>query len=222
MKKSSTPKFTTNTSFVPSMCIHRSIFFIFIEKSMLGDFFSTGKIFFHDFRFSFPLESSFPRRIPGSALITFVSQCAFSPRQWLKRLQFPRGVQAVWQTTLSARHAITSPCHAQSRSAEYKDFYFSYFIIIIILVIIIIFFFSFFFLLLPLSLLILCICVPLCLSVCLSVCLPLPPSPFFFYSLSLSLSPSLPPSPLPTVVFPNPRAISLHIHDYPQDSSRHL
>ena len=32
MKKSSTPIFMMNISFVPSICIHRSIIFIFIEK----------------------------------------------------------------------------------------------------------------------------------------------------------------------------------------------
>ena len=40
MKKHSTLKFMTNISFVPSVCIHRSIILIFLEKkSMLVDFF---------------------------------------------------------------------------------------------------------------------------------------------------------------------------------------
>ena len=65
LKKHSTLKFKTNISFVPSICTHRSIILIFIE-SMLVDFFSTEKIFFRDFRFSFLQESSFPRRIPGA------------------------------------------------------------------------------------------------------------------------------------------------------------
>ena len=41
----------TNISFVPSIYIHRSIILIFIEKSMLVDFFSTENIFFHNFHF---------------------------------------------------------------------------------------------------------------------------------------------------------------------------
>ena len=54
MKKSSTLKFITNISFVPSICIHRSIILIFIEKSMLADFFPHGKKYFpviFDFHF---------------------------------------------------------------------------------------------------------------------------------------------------------------------------
>ena len=54
MKKSSTLKFMTNISFVPSICIHRFIVFIFIEKkSMLVDLFSMEKIFFREFDFNF-------------------------------------------------------------------------------------------------------------------------------------------------------------------------
>ena len=45
--------------FVPSICIHRSIILIFIEKSMLVYFVPTEDIFSSDFRFSFPWESSF-------------------------------------------------------------------------------------------------------------------------------------------------------------------
>ena len=55
-----------NVSFVPSICIHRSIILIFTEKSMLVDFFPPQKISFSDdFLFSFPRESSFPQWIPG-------------------------------------------------------------------------------------------------------------------------------------------------------------
>ena len=39
LKKCSTLKFMMNISFVPSICIHRSIILIFKEKSMLADFF---------------------------------------------------------------------------------------------------------------------------------------------------------------------------------------
>ena len=60
MKKSSTLKFIMNISFLTSICIHRSIIFIFIGKKVcLSIFFQTENIFSHDFRFSFPRESSF-------------------------------------------------------------------------------------------------------------------------------------------------------------------
>ena len=50
MKKSSTLKFMMNISFEPSVCIHRSIILIFIEKSMLVNFFFfSRKIFFPRF-----------------------------------------------------------------------------------------------------------------------------------------------------------------------------
>ena len=55
MKKSSTLKFMTNISFVPSIYIQRSITLIFIEKKYACRvFLSTENIFFHDFPFSFP------------------------------------------------------------------------------------------------------------------------------------------------------------------------
>ena len=67
LKKSSTLKFIMNISFVPSVCIHRPIIFIFIEKKYACRFFSLGNILFCDSRFSFLRESSFPWWIPGSA-----------------------------------------------------------------------------------------------------------------------------------------------------------
>ena len=45
VKKCSTLKFMTNISFVPSVCIHRSIILIFIEKKYACRFFSTKKKF---------------------------------------------------------------------------------------------------------------------------------------------------------------------------------
>ena len=45
LKNCSTLKFMTNISFVPSICLHKSIIFIFIEKSMLLDFFHRKCIF---------------------------------------------------------------------------------------------------------------------------------------------------------------------------------
>ena len=67
LKKSSTLKFIMNITFLPSICIHRSMILIFIEKKcMLVDFFAMENILFHNFRYSFLRESSFPRRIPGS------------------------------------------------------------------------------------------------------------------------------------------------------------
>ena len=45
LKKSSTLRFMTNISFVPSKCIHRPITLIFIEKNMLVDFFHGKYIF---------------------------------------------------------------------------------------------------------------------------------------------------------------------------------
>ena len=68
LKKYSTLKFIMNISFVPSMCIHRSIILIFIQKKYPCRFFYPRKIFFRDFRFSFPQKSLFLRRIPGSVL----------------------------------------------------------------------------------------------------------------------------------------------------------
>ena len=68
LKKSSTPKFIMNISFVPSICIHRSIILIFTEKTYACPFFFPQTIFFRDIRFSFLRESSFQRRIPGSDL----------------------------------------------------------------------------------------------------------------------------------------------------------
>ena len=41
MKKSSTLMFMMNISFVPSICIHRSIIFIFIEKKISTHFLTT-------------------------------------------------------------------------------------------------------------------------------------------------------------------------------------
>ena len=59
-----------NICFLPSICIHTSINFIFIETSMLVDFFPPRKIFFpQNFLFSFLRESSFLPRIPGSVCI---------------------------------------------------------------------------------------------------------------------------------------------------------
>ena len=57
-----------NVSFVPSICIHRSIILTFIEKKevCLSIFFPAENIFFQQFLFSFPQETSFPRQIPGS------------------------------------------------------------------------------------------------------------------------------------------------------------
>ena len=69
LKKCSTLKFTMNISFVPSVCIHRSIILIFIEKKYTCRFFPPMEnIFFRDFPFSFPQESLFLWRIPGSAI----------------------------------------------------------------------------------------------------------------------------------------------------------
>ena len=46
LRKSSTLKFMTNNSFVPSICIHRSIILIFIQKtSILVDFFPRKILF---------------------------------------------------------------------------------------------------------------------------------------------------------------------------------
>ena len=74
-----------NVSFLPSICIHRSIISTFIEKkSMLVNFFLHGKFFFlHDFRFSFPCESSFPWRTPGYVfcLLLFLVSSDFLPCQ---------------------------------------------------------------------------------------------------------------------------------------------
>ena len=53
-------------SFLPSICIHRSIILIFIEKKYACRFFPTENILFRDFQFTFLRESSFPQRIPGS------------------------------------------------------------------------------------------------------------------------------------------------------------
>ena len=53
LKKCSTLKFITNISFVPPICIHRSIILIFIEKSMLVNFFSWKKYFSMIFYFHF-------------------------------------------------------------------------------------------------------------------------------------------------------------------------
>ena len=61
LKKSSTLKFILNISFLTSICIHRSIILIFIGKKVcLLIFFQWKIFFFHDFRFSFLRESSFP------------------------------------------------------------------------------------------------------------------------------------------------------------------
>ena len=71
LKKSITPKCIMYISFVLSICIHRSVILIFIEKKYACQgFFSMVNIFFRNFWFSFPRESSFPRRIPGSDLYT--------------------------------------------------------------------------------------------------------------------------------------------------------
>ena len=45
LKKSSTLKFIMSISFVPSICIHRSITLIVFEESVLVDFFRMENIF---------------------------------------------------------------------------------------------------------------------------------------------------------------------------------
>ena len=85
LKISSTLKFTMNISFVPSICIYRSIILIFIEKGMLIDFFPTENVFFRDFQLSFPRESSFLWRIPGSGY----------EKIWLKSLFIMSHVEVV-------------------------------------------------------------------------------------------------------------------------------
>ena len=79
LKKCSTLKFMPKNSFVPSICLHWSIILIFIEKKYACRFFSMENIFFHDFRFSFPWESSFPWWILGSeSTSTFISYLAIT------------------------------------------------------------------------------------------------------------------------------------------------
>ena len=52
---------------------------------MLVDFFPTDNIFFRDFLFSFPQESSFPWRIPGSDKLNLKkSQAVQLPKQLIK------------------------------------------------------------------------------------------------------------------------------------------
>ena len=51
LKKCSTLKFMINISNVPSICIHRSIILIFIEKKSMLVKFSTENTFFRDFHF---------------------------------------------------------------------------------------------------------------------------------------------------------------------------
>ena len=59
LKKSSTLKYTMNTSFIPSICIQTSIILIYIEKKYTCRLFSPRKNFFPAiFLFSFPWESS--------------------------------------------------------------------------------------------------------------------------------------------------------------------
>ena len=58
LKKSSTLKFIMNISFLTSICIHRSIIWIFIGKKVCLSIFSNRNFFPHDFRFSFPRDSS--------------------------------------------------------------------------------------------------------------------------------------------------------------------
>ena len=53
LKKSNTLKFMTNISFVPSVCIHRSIILIFIEKEVCLSIFFHGKYIFPWFDFHF-------------------------------------------------------------------------------------------------------------------------------------------------------------------------
>ena len=69
LKKCSTLKFMTNISFLPSVCIHRSIHHLhfqnFIDKKYVCRFFPMENIFFCDFQFSFPRESSFLQPVPG-------------------------------------------------------------------------------------------------------------------------------------------------------------
>ena len=68
MKKSSTLKFMMYISFVPLICIHRSIILISIEKSMLVDFVSTENIFSSISDFPFRKNSRFCDKF--QALIT--------------------------------------------------------------------------------------------------------------------------------------------------------
>ena len=64
LKKSSTLKFMMTISFVPSICIHRSIILNFIQKKVCLSIFSPAKYIF--LQFSIPQESPFQRWIPGS------------------------------------------------------------------------------------------------------------------------------------------------------------
>ena len=66
LKKSSTLKFIMYISFVPSVCIHRSIISIFKDKKYACRFFPMENIIFQDFQFLFLRESTFPWWIPGS------------------------------------------------------------------------------------------------------------------------------------------------------------
>ena len=72
LKKSSTLKFMTNIQFcILNLHENSQVHHLnFIEKnSMLADFFPTENIFLSNFRFSFPRESLFLWRIPGSVLL---------------------------------------------------------------------------------------------------------------------------------------------------------
>ena len=71
VKKYSTLKFIMNISFVPSVCIHRSIVLISIEKVCLSIFFPHGIYFFVIFDFNFREKPRF--RDEFQALIWFRS-----------------------------------------------------------------------------------------------------------------------------------------------------
>ena len=80
LKKSSTLKFMMNTSFVPSICIHRSIILIFIKKKkgMLVDFFFHSKYFFRNFWLFVPRESSFRYEFQALILERYENTCTWS------------------------------------------------------------------------------------------------------------------------------------------------
>ena len=87
LKKSSTLKYMTSISFVLSICIHRSIILIFIEKKYacwFVDFSPTQNMFFHNVWFSFPWKSSFPWQIPGSdkCIQIWMGQSSYSHLIW--------------------------------------------------------------------------------------------------------------------------------------------
>ena len=95
LKKCSTLKFMPNISFVSSICIHRSIILIFIEKSMLVKFFSWKVHFSTTYDFHFCQNPHFRDKFQALCL-RYTILVGDPGYRNSKTLPYPRGMLSGW------------------------------------------------------------------------------------------------------------------------------